>query len=77
MNKSTNGTAAARKPKSAQFIHNDVGEEIGVFLDMKTYRRLLKDLEDAYDARLIQETMGDERIPWKDLKRELQSEGKI
>jgi len=77
MSKSTNGTSVPTKAPSAQILRDAVGKQVGVFLDMKTYRKMLQDLEDSYDIQQIQETKNDARHPWSELKKQLQSEGKL
>ncbi len=61
----------------AQVIRGNDGQELGVFLDMNSYRQLLEELEDARDLVLIKETLTDERIPWEQAKEELRRKGKL
>ncbi len=77
MPKSTNGTSVTANPRSAQILRDAAGKQVGVFLDIKTYQHLLRQAEDAFDARLISETLDDEKIPWEVAKAELKRLGKI
>jgi len=53
-----------------QYIVNDKGERVSVVLDIGTFRRIMEDLEDAYDNRLIDETEGEPGMPLDQALRE-------
>ena len=60
-----------------QFVLDSQGNKIGVFIDIETYERLFRDLEDHYDNKLIDETLDEETVPWEEVKADLRRAGKL
>ena len=59
---------------NVQYITDANGERTAVILPLDEYQELL---EDMHVIRVAQETKDEPRIPWKDVKSELISEGKL
>ena len=62
--------------RSARFLVDTEGNQVGVVLDMVEYRRLLKDLEELEAIRAYDEAKrsGDEVIPVEQALREIEAE---
>jgi PHD/YefM family antitoxin component YafN of YafNO toxin-antitoxin module len=60
--------------RNVQFVTDANGERTGVILPLDEYEELLEDL---HVTRIAEETKGDDRIPWAEVKAELVSEGKL
>lgn len=60
--------------RNVQFITDANGERTAVILPLEEYEELLEDL---HVTRVAEETKDDELIPWKEVKAELISEGKL
>lgn len=60
--------------RSVQYITDANGERTAVILPLEEYEEMLEDL---HVTRVAEETKDDERIPWKEVKAELISEGKL
>jgi hypothetical protein len=60
--------------RNVQYITDVNGERTAVILPLEEYEELLEDL---HVTRVAEETKDDERIPWKEVKAELISEGKL
>ena len=60
--------------RNVQYITDAKGERTAVILPLEEYEELLEDL---HVTRVAEETKDDERIPWKEVKAELISEGKL
>jgi len=60
--------------RNVQYITDANGERTAVILPLEEYEELLEDL---HVTRVAEETKDDERIPWKEVKAELISEGKL
>jgi hypothetical protein len=56
------------------FVIDKEGHKIGVFIDIKTYRKLLEELEDLDDIRVYDEAKasGEEAIPFDQAVREIE-----
>lgn len=39
------------------FLVNEAGKKVGVFLDMKSYEALIEEVEDAYDIKRAEKVM--------------------
>ena len=60
--------------KNLQYVTDERGERTAVILPIEEYEELLEDL---HVTRVAEETKDEERIPWKQVKAELVSEGKL
>lgn len=60
--------------RNVQFVTDANGEKTGVILPLDEYEELLADL---HVTRVAEETKDEPRIPWKEVKAELVSEGKL
>ena len=60
--------------RNVQYVTDANGERTAVILPLDEYQELLEDL---HVTRIAEETKDDERIPWKEVKAELISEGKL
>jgi len=60
--------------RNVQFVTDANGEKTGVILPLDEYEELLADL---HVTRPAEETQDEPRIPWKEVKAELVSEGKL
>ena len=60
--------------RNVQYVTDANGERTAVILPLDEYEELLEDL---HVSRVAYETKDDERIPWKEVKAELISEGKL
>lgn len=60
--------------RSVQYVTDERGERTAVILPIEEYEELLEDL---HVTRVAEETKNEERIPWKQVKAELVSEGKL
>ena len=62
--------------RSARFLVDTEGNQVGVVLDMVEYRRLLEDLEELEAIRAYDEAKrsGDEVIPIEQALREIEAE---
>lgn len=60
--------------RNVQYVTNEHGQRTAVILPIEEYEELLEDL---HVTRVAEETKDDERIPWKEIKTELISEGKL
>ncbi|MBN2035493.1 MAG: hypothetical protein JW768_02005 [Chitinispirillaceae bacterium] len=60
------------------FLVNKVGQKVGVFLKMKTYRKLLEDLEELEDIRAYDEAKasGDTAIPFEKAVHKIERSGR-
>ena len=63
-----------RKPR---FIVDEKGKKVEAILDIETYRELMRRLEDFNDNLLIDETIGEDTVPWEDVKETLKKNGKL
>ncbi|HYT50497.1 MAG TPA: hypothetical protein VEL78_08905 [Pyrinomonadaceae bacterium] len=59
---------------NVQYITDANGERTAVILPLDEYQELL---EDMHVIRVAEETKDEPRIPWKEVKAELVSEGKL
>lgn len=60
--------------RNVQYVTDANGERTAVILPLEEYQELLEDL---HVTRIADETKDEARIPWKDVKAELVSEGKL
>ncbi len=60
--------------KNVQYVTDANGERTAVILPLDEYEELLEDL---HVIRVAQETKDEPRIPWEQVKAELESEGKL
>ena len=60
--------------RNVQYVTDEHGQRAAVIVPIEDYEELLEDL---HVTRVAEETKDDERIPWKDVKAELISEGKL
>ena len=60
--------------KDIQYVTDERGERTAVILPIHEYEELLEGL---YVTRAAKEMKDEERIPWKQVKAELVSEGKL
>jgi ABC-type uncharacterized transport system ATPase subunit len=60
--------------KNLQYITDEAGNKTAVILSIEEYEELLEDL---HMTRVAEETRGEERIPWEQVKAELTAEGKL
>jgi hypothetical protein len=60
--------------KSLQFVTDADGNKTAVILPIEEYEELMEDL---HLARVARESKDEERIPWKQVRAELVSEGKL
>jgi hypothetical protein len=60
--------------RNVQYVTDEQGERTAVILPIEEYEELLEDL---HVTRVAEETKNEERIPWKQVKAELVSEGKL
>jgi hypothetical protein len=60
--------------KSLQFVTDADGNKTAVILPIEEYEELMEDL---HLARVARESKDEERIPWKQVRAELISEGKL
>jgi PHD/YefM family antitoxin component YafN of YafNO toxin-antitoxin module len=60
--------------RNVQYITDANGERTAVILPLEEYEELLEDL---HVIRIAEETKDDERIPWKEVKAQLISDGKL
>jgi hypothetical protein len=60
--------------RNVQYITDANGERTALILPLDEYQELL---EDMHVIRVAEETKGEPRIPWKQVKAELVSEGKL
>lgn len=60
--------------RNVQYITDANGERTAVILPLEEYEELLEDL---HVTRVAEQTKDDERIPWKEVKAELISEGRL
>jgi hypothetical protein len=60
--------------RNVQYITDDRGERTAVILPIDEYQEML---EDTHVSRAAEETKDEPRIPWKQVKAELVSEGKL
>ncbi len=60
--------------KNLQYVTDERGERTAVIVPIEEYQELLEDL---HVTRIAEETKNEERIPWKQVKAELVSEGKL
>lgn len=60
--------------RNVQYITDEHGQRTGVIVPIEEYEELFEDL---HVSRIAEETKDDELIPWKDVKAELISEGKL
>jgi hypothetical protein len=60
--------------RNVQYVTDERGERTAVILPIEEYEELLEDL---HVTRVAEETKDEERIPWKQVKAELVSEGKL
>jgi hypothetical protein len=60
--------------RNVQYVTDANGERTGVILPLDEYEELLEDL---HVTRIAEETKDEEPIPWKQVKGELVSEGKL
>ncbi|MFC2150708.1 hypothetical protein ACFLQV_04310 [Calditrichota bacterium] len=60
-----------------KFVTNSKGKRTEVILDIKTYEKLIEQLEDVIDTQIALDTMDEETIDWEDAKRELKAAGKL
>jgi hypothetical protein len=60
--------------KNVQYVTDANGERTAVILPLDEYEELLEDL---HVIRVAEETKDEPRIPWEQVKAELESEGKL
>jgi hypothetical protein len=60
--------------RDLQYITDEAGNKTAVILPIEQYEELLEDL---HVTRIAEEMKNEERIPWKQVKAELVSEGKL
>jgi hypothetical protein len=60
--------------RNVQYVTDANGERTAVILPLDEYEELLEDL---HVIRVAEETKDEPRIPWKQVKAELVSEGKL
>ena len=60
--------------KNVQYVTDANGERTAVILPLDEYEELLEDL---HVIRVAEETKDEPRIPWEEVKAELESEGKL
>jgi PHD/YefM family antitoxin component YafN of YafNO toxin-antitoxin module len=60
--------------RNVQYVTDANGERTAVILPLDEYEELLEDL---HVTRVAEETKDDARIPWKEVKADLVSEGKL
>ena len=60
--------------RNLQYVTDEQGERTAVILPIEEYEELLEDLHVTHVA---EEVRGEERIPWKQVRAELVSEGKL
>lgn len=60
--------------RNVQYVTDANGERTAVILPIDEYQELL---EDMHVIRVAEETKDEPRIPWEQVKAELQSEGKL
>jgi PHD/YefM family antitoxin component YafN of YafNO toxin-antitoxin module len=65
---------------SAQYVVDENGKRVSVILPVEEYERTIEALEDAEDARAVDEVRAavargeDEFIPWEQAKKEIEKE---
>lgn len=60
--------------RNVQYVTDANGERTAVILPLEEYEELLEDL---HVTRAAEETKDEPRVPWKQVKAELVSEGKL
>lgn len=60
--------------RNVQYVTDETGQRTAVIVPIEEYEELLEDL---HVTRVAEETKDQERIPWKQVKAELLSEGKL
>jgi hypothetical protein len=60
--------------RSVQYVIDETGQRTAVIVPIEEYEELLEDL---HITRVAEETKDEQRIPWKQVKAELVSEGKV
>jgi len=70
-------TAALGLRKPPRFVIDDKGHKVEAILDIETFQELMSILEDLNDNRLIDETLGEETLPWEEVQESLRREGKL
>ncbi len=60
--------------RNVQYVTDETGQRTAVIVPIEEYEELL---EDSHVTRVADETKDEERIPWKQVKAELVSEGKL
>jgi len=60
--------------RNVQYVTDANGERTAVILPLDEYQEIL---EDMHVIRVAEETKDEPRIPWKEVKAELVSEGKL
>ena len=65
---------------SAQYVVDEQGKRVGVFLPVEEYERMVEEIEELEDIRLYDEAKvklergEDELIPWEKVKEQIGSE---
>jgi hypothetical protein len=70
-------TAIIRLRRKPRFIVDEKGKKVEAILDIDSYRELMRKLEDYNDNLLIDETIGEETVPWEEVKESLKKNGKL
>ncbi len=65
------------KIKDIKFVTDDEGRKTAVIMPIEQYEEYLEILEDLHLIRVYHETKDDERIPWEQVRAELEAEGKL
>ncbi|HEY3027366.1 MAG TPA: hypothetical protein VGJ55_14545 [Pyrinomonadaceae bacterium] len=60
--------------RNVQYVIDETGQRTAVIVPIEEYEELLEDL---HITRVAEETKDEQRIPWKQVKAELVSEGKV
>ena len=65
------------KIKDIKFVTDDTGHKTAVIMPIERYEEYLEMLEDLHLVRVYHERKNDERIPWEQVRAELEAEGKL
>lgn len=60
--------------RNVQFVTDADGNKVAVILPLEEYEEMLEDL---HLSRVAREGKGEERIPWRQVRAELQAEGRL
>ena len=60
--------------KNVQYVTDAAGQKTAVIVPLEDYEELMEDL---HLGRVARESKDEERIPWEQIKEELQAEGKL